>query len=51
MVLYPPLFPFFTFAAACHDTILSLVPYSRMLLLEVLVCVSVEKSPESAQGV
>ena len=51
MVLYPPQVSFITLAAACRDTILSLVPFTGMLLLEVLECVSVEESPESARGV
>lgn len=50
-ILYPPPVPFFKLSAACRDTILSLVPLTRMLLPEILVCVSVEKSPESARGV
>lgn len=36
----------FTFAAAVHDTIMSVVTSTRMLLLEVPVFVSAEKSPE-----
>lgn len=35
-------------ATVYHDTVLSLVAFTRVLLLEVFVCVSVEKSPESA---
>lgn len=50
MVLYPPQFLFFSFLNLLQHvmTLLSLVPLTGMLLLEVLVCVSAEKSPKSA---
>lgn len=48
MVLYPPQFLFFLNLPQHVMTLLSLVPLTGMLLLEVLVCVSAEKSPKSA---